>query len=292
MFAISASKVNTVNTFPGRNEGKNNESFRLSGPGRCRLCCPGNRLISCWSWPARAWRTVETCCFTEDCSRHNTWNKYWQSRYDSVSTCLCISLSVTVLIILVMLALHTVKKKIINLSDDCWRTALSLVHRSRELLLQTQSDSELSKHRPVEEDSPGRPASAGSFHAAHQSPRGAACHGGPGGIHLPHLWYPLPSVSLRPPASSHHGGFSQAVPPLLLRVPCRPWRLCLFCRQWVHGADGWRLGLSGLFLEAGPPPRPSWCSFDNARWDREPPWGQRLPGEEGGWDGAELWCQR
>lgn len=57
----------------------------FSGLARCWLCCPGNQPISCWSWLARAWRTVETCCFTEDCSHHSNWNKYWRNRYDNVS---------------------------------------------------------------------------------------------------------------------------------------------------------------------------------------------------------------
>lgn len=56
---------------------QNEETFpSLPCLARCLLCCPGIRPISCWSWLARVWRKVETCCFTEDCSHHANWNEY------------------------------------------------------------------------------------------------------------------------------------------------------------------------------------------------------------------------
>lgn len=112
----------------------------------------------------------------------------------------------------------------------CWMSSLPLVHISGALcLLQAQSDPQLSQHWPVETDTLGKPTSVGSLYTPHQSPRGAACHGGRGGIQLPHLWYSLPTIPLWPAAPSYHHRFPQAVPSLLLRVPCRPRRLCLLC---------------------------------------------------------------
>lgn len=171
-------------------------------------------------------------------------------------------------------------------------TFLFIVWRSRGLQHQTSSDTQLSQHGPVEEGPPGKPAFAGSFHTRHQSRRVSAQHGGSGRIHLPYLQHPFQSNSLWPPASSHYRGFSQAVPPLLLRVPCGPWRLCIFCCERIHNAFGWRLRFTGLFLEAGAPLRPSWCCSDNAHWDREPAWSDLLPREESGRVRAELWFQR